>query len=163
MEEQPIDEEALWLDLEAALREAGRSFMEARHNEGEHLLADLQEELNLTVLFISHDLNVVRHISDRVIVMYLGAVVESGTTREVFDHPYHPYTQVLMKASPSLDMDQRTTQSAIEGDPPSPVHLPDGCCFHPRCKFCQQRCKEETPQLTTLPDGRQVACHFPLE
>ena len=127
-----------------------------------NLLADLQEELNLTVLFISHDLNVVRHISTRVIVMYLGSVVESGTTQEVFDHPYHPYTQVLMKASPSLDMDQRSTQSAIEGDPPSPVHLPSGCCFHPRCRYCLQRCKEETPQLTRLADGRQVACHFPL-
>ena len=120
------------------------------------------EELNLTVLFISHDLNVVRHISTRVIVMDLGSVVESGTTQEVFDHPYHPYTQVLMKASPSLDMDQRSTQSAIEGDPPSPVHLPSGCCFHPRCRYCRQRCKEETPQLTRLADGRQVACHFPL-
>ncbi|WP_186566339.1 ABC transporter ATP-binding protein [Lawsonibacter celer] len=127
-----------------------------------NLLADLQEELNLTVLFISHDLQVVRHISDRVIVMYLGAIVESGKTEDVFDRPHHPYTDVLMKAAPSLDVDARTKEYAIEGDPPSPISIPSGCKFHPRCTRCQERCRTEQPALTTLPDGRQIACHFPL-
>ena len=127
-----------------------------------NLLAELQEKLKLTVLFISHDLNVVRHISDRVIVMYLGSIVESGKTSDVFDAPHHPYTEVLMNASPSLNMDTRSDESVIEGDPPSPIHIPDGCCFHPRCKFCQEKCKTVKPELTTLPDGRQIACHYPL-
>ena len=127
-----------------------------------NLLAELQEKLKLTVLFISHDLNVVRHISDRVIVMYLGSIVESGKTKDVFDAPHHPYTDVLMHASPSLDMDTRTDESVIEGDPPSPINIPAGCCFHPRCKYCQEKCKTVKPELTTLPDGRQIACHYPL-
>lgn len=127
-----------------------------------NLLADLQEELNLTVLFISHDLHVVRHISDRVVVMYLGSIVESGKTEEVFDHPHHPYTHVLMKAVPSLDVDARSEEYAIEGDPPNPIHTPTGCKFHPRCTFCQEKCKVEQPELVTLPDGRQIACHYPL-
>ncbi len=127
-----------------------------------NLLAELQEELNLTTLFISHDLNVVRHISDRVVVMYLGSIVESGVTKDVFDRPHHPYTSVLMQASPALDVDKRSEESVIEGDPPSPIHLPQGCCFHPRCKFCKEKCRTEKPALTTLPDGRQIACHYPL-
>ena len=128
-----------------------------------NLMADLQERLNLTVLFISHDLHVVRHISDRVVVMYLGSILESGRTQEVFDRPHHPYTDVLMKAVPSLDVDAaRTEESAIEGDPPSPIHIPAGCKFHPRCAHCREKCRTEQPELTTLPDGRQIACHYPL-
>lgn len=127
-----------------------------------NLLADLQEELNLTVLFISHDLHVVRHISDRVVVMYLGSIVESGKTEDVFDHPHHPYTRVLMKAVPSLDVDARSEEYAIEGDPPNPIHTPTGCKFHPRCTYCQEKCKMEQPELVTLPNGRQIACHYPL-
>ena len=127
-----------------------------------NLLAELQEKLKLTTLFISHDLNVVRHISDRVIVMYLGSIVESGKTSEVFDAPHHPYTGVLMSAAPSLDVDTRTEASVIEGDPPSPIHIPNGCCFHPRCKYCQEKCRREKPELCELPGGRQIACHYPL-
>ena len=127
-----------------------------------NLLMDLQRDMGLTYMFITHDLSVVRHISDRVIVMYLGSIVESGKTKDVFDAPHHPYTDVLMHASPSLDMDTRTDESVIEGDPPSPINIPAGCCFHPRCKYCQEKCKTVKPELTTLPDGRQIACHYPL-
>ena len=127
-----------------------------------NLMADLQEKLNLTILFISHDLHVVRHISDRVVVMYLGSIVESGKTEDVFDRPHHPYTNVLMKAVPSLNVDARSEEYAIEGDPPSPIHIPSGCRFHPRCTFCQEKCRTEQPELVTLPDGRQIACHYPL-
>jgi len=127
-----------------------------------NLLADLQEQLNLTVLFISHDLNVVRHISDRVVVMYLGSIVECGKTEDVFDKPHHPYTDVLTKASPSLDVDARTDEYTIEGDPPSPINIPTGCKFHPRCTHCQEKCRTEEPPLVTLENGRQIACHYPL-
>lgn len=127
-----------------------------------NLLKKLQKELNLTVLFISHDLNVIRYISDRVIVMYLGSVVEEGRTEDVFLKPLHPYAEVLTKAVPELDPKVRSRESAIEGDLPSPIDLPEGCRFHPRCKYCQEKCRTERPLLVETDGGRRVACHFPL-
>ncbi|MDO4332282.1 MAG: ATP-binding cassette domain-containing protein [Eubacteriales bacterium] len=127
-----------------------------------NLLKKLQKELNLTVLFISHDLNVIRYISDRVIVMYLGSVVEEGRTEDVFLKPLHPYAEVLTKAVPELDPKVRSRESAIEGDLPSPIDLPEGCRFHPRCKYCQEKCRTERPLLAETDGGRRVACHYPL-
>lgn len=128
-----------------------------------NLLGDLQRSLNLTILFISHDLRVVKYITHRVAVMYLGGIVELGKTNEVFDHPYHPYTQVLTKAAPLLDPTNRTREYAIEGEPPSPINMPSGCRFNPRCPFCQEICTKEVPELREVAPGRHVACHFPLQ
>ena len=128
-----------------------------------NLLGDLQQELGLTILFISHDLRVVRHITHRVAVMYLGHVMELGPTAALFDHPLHPYTLVLTKAAPVMDPLHRTREYAIEGETPSPIHMPSGCRFHPRCPYCTDRCKEEMPELREVAPGRFVACHRPLE
>ncbi len=127
-----------------------------------NLLADLQRRLNLSVLFISHDLRLVRYITRRVMVMYLGTLVEVGATRELFDTPLHPYTQVLTKAAPKLDPRNRGTDYVIEGELPSPVNLPSGCAFHPRCARCAEICQREQPALREVLPGRFVACHRPL-
>ena len=127
-----------------------------------NLLGDLQKKLNLTILFISHDLRVVRHITHRVAVMYLGSVMELGPTEEIFEHPYHPYTAVLTKAAPVLNPLNRSRKYVIEGETPSPINMPDGCRFHPRCPYCTDRCKTEKPQLREIAPGRFVACHRPL-
>jgi len=122
-----------------------------------NLLVDLKEKFNLTVLFISHDLNVVKHIAERIVVMYLGSIVEMGDTADVFENPYHPYTEVLLNAIPDLNPEKRTLEYVIEGELPSPTDLPKGCKFHPRCSRCQNICKK------ILKCGRQIACHFPLK
>ena len=127
-----------------------------------NLLSQLQRELNLTVLFISHDLRVVRHITHRVMVMYLGSNVEVGPTGEIFSHPAHPYTQVLTKAAPKLDPLNRQREYAIEGEPPSPINTPSGCKFHPRCPYCTDRCRQEEPALREIAPGHLCACHYPL-
>ncbi len=127
-----------------------------------NLLAQLQKELELTVLFISHDLRVVRHITHRVMVMYLGGNVEVGPTEEIFTRPAHPYTQVLTKAAPKLDPLNRRRDYAIEGEPPSPINTPTGCRFHPRCPFCTDKCRTEVPALAEIAPGRLCACHYPL-
>lgn len=127
-----------------------------------NLLAQLQRELELTVLFISHDLRVVRHITHRVMVMYLGSNVEVGPTEAIFQHPAHPYTQVLTKAAPKLDPLNRQRDYAIEGEPPSPIHTPTGCKFHPRCPYCTDKCRSEVPQLKEIAPGHLCACHYPL-
>ena len=127
-----------------------------------NLLSHLQQELDLTILFISHDLRVVRHITHRVMVMYLGSNVEIGPTEEIFDHPAHPYTQVLTKAAPKLNPLDRQRDYAIEGEPPSPINTPSGCKFHPRCPYCTEECKTVVPELREIAPGRLCACHHPL-
>lgn len=127
-----------------------------------NLLAELQKSLDLTILFISHDLRVVRYITHRIVVMYLGSVVEQGPTEEVFCYPLHPYTEVLTKAAPPLDPLSKTKEYAITGEPPSPIDTPEGCSFHPRCTRCMEKCKKETPKLWEVLPGRFVACHYPL-
>jgi oligopeptide/dipeptide ABC transporter ATP-binding protein len=128
-----------------------------------NLLGDLQEQLGLTILFISHDLRVVRHITHRVAVMYLGSVMELAETEALFKHPLHPYTSVLTKAAPVMNPLQRSHEDAIEGETPSPINMPSGCRFHPRCPYCTECCKTEAPQLREIAPGRFVACHHPLD
>ncbi len=127
-----------------------------------NLLSNLQKSLGLTLLFISHDLRVVRHITHRVAVMYLGGIVELGATEAVFRQPFHPYTSILIKAAPVLDPTQRRTDYAITGEPPSPIDVPQGCRFHPRCVHGKERCRRELPPLREVAPGRFAACHFPL-
>ncbi len=123
-----------------------------------NLLADLQEEFDLAYLFISHDLSVVKHIADEVIVMYLGHPVEQGAREAVFANPQHPYTQALLSATPKADPTQRRQRIKLTGELPSPLNPPDGCTFHPRCPFANERCRGEAPAM--LPSqGSTVACH----
>jgi len=127
-----------------------------------NLLYSLQRRLDLSLLFISHDLRVVRHITHRAAVMYLGKVVELGATEAIFSRPLHPYTMVLMKAAPVLDPRNRVREYVIEGEPPSPIDLPSGCPFHPRCSNCRDICSKKEPGLSESTGGHFVACHFPL-
>jgi peptide/nickel transport system ATP-binding protein len=131
-----------------------------------NLLSDLKQSLNLTYVFISHDLNVVEYMSDRVMVMYLGRVVEAGPVAEIYRHPRHPYTQALFASKPTLDPDRRTTEMPLTGDPPNPINPPSGCRFRTRCHFAQPRCAERAPALTAPFDDATdpthvVACHIP--
>ncbi len=128
-----------------------------------NLLMKLQRELGLTYLFIAHGLNVVRHISDRVGVMYLGKMVEVSTTDELFKHPLHPYTAALLSAIPRAEIGRKRERIVLQGDVPSPANPPSGCRFHTRCPFAKERCKTEEPPLRRVTDDRLVACHFPLE
>jgi oligopeptide transport system ATP-binding protein len=125
-----------------------------------NLLAQLVREMTLTLIFIAHDLSVVKHISDRVAVMYLGKIVELGRAADVIEHPRHPYTQALVSAIPRTDPDTERFRQRIvlAGDPPSPLHPPAGCAFHPRCPFAQEQCRLAVPALAPLADGREVAC-----
>ena len=126
-----------------------------------NLLTKLQDELKLTYLFISHNLGVVRHLSQRVVVMYLGRVVEEAPTGALFDEPLHPYTQALIRAVPEIDPDKAgETTAAVEGDLPNPIHPPSGCHFHPRCRFAMDVCRIEYPHLREVAQGRAVACHL---
>ena len=128
-----------------------------------NLLIDLKASLNLTMLFISHDLRVIRYISDRVVVMYLGSIVEMGEAETLFEHPRHPYTDILMKAAPAVDPDSHGREYAIQGETPSPLNIPSGCRFHPRCPYAQEKCRQEAPVLRDIGDGHCVACHFMLQ
>jgi oligopeptide/dipeptide ABC transporter ATP-binding protein len=124
-----------------------------------NLFARLQDELGLTYVFISHDLSVIRHVSQRVFVMYLGRIVESGPTDELFSTPRHPYTRGLLDAVPSVDPDERGQERTIAGDVPNPIDPPSGCTFHPRCPLATDRCKSEAPALRKTVAGGAVACH----
>ncbi|MFK7994939.1 MAG: ABC transporter ATP-binding protein [Granulosicoccus sp.] len=126
-----------------------------------NLLVDLQERFNLAYLFISHDLSVVRHMADDIMVMYLGRVVESGSAEAVFSSPRHPYTQALLSATPVADPRREQKRIRLEGELPSPLNPPDGCAFNPRCWKSEARCAATTPALEQL-DGHKVACYFPL-
>ncbi len=126
-----------------------------------NLLQRLQEELNLTYLFVAHDLSVVEHISDRVAVMYVGHLVESAPTKLLYTSPKHPYTEALLSAVPKPDPRQRGEPIILEGDVANPANPPSGCYFHPRCKYSDgARCVNETPELRELDSGHTVRCHF---
>jgi peptide/nickel transport system ATP-binding protein len=125
-----------------------------------NLLKNLQKEFNLTYLFISHDLAVVRHICDRVAVMYLGKIVELAFSKELFDNLKHPYTEALMSAVPVPDPDYRVKRILLEGDVPSPVNPPPGCSFHPRCRYAKEICRTEVPVFCDLGNEHFAACHF---
>lgn len=124
-----------------------------------NLFMDLREEFGLTYLFISHDLSVVEHIADRVAIMYLGRIVESASTEEIFSAPKHPYTKALLAEAPRLDQRKRDF-APIEGEIPSPLDPPKGCFFNPRCPHAQDLCRQEQPGLETFGDGHSVACHY---
>jgi len=125
-----------------------------------NLLEDLQKEFGLTYLFIAHDLSVIRYISSRVAVMYLGKIVELADTDELFLNPKHPYTEALISAVPVPDPDYNTDRIRLEGDVPSPVNPPPGCYFHPRCRYAQKICKTDFPEYRDLGDMHFVGCHF---
>jgi peptide/nickel transport system ATP-binding protein len=124
-----------------------------------NLFMDLRQELGLTYLFISHDLGVVEHLSDRVVVMYLGRVIETAPVEELFGRPNHPYTQALLAEVPKMGA-RHKTYSAIQGEIPSPLHPPPGCHFHPRCPHAMPRCKVEAPQLKGIAIRHLSACHL---
>ena len=125
-----------------------------------NLLRRFQRERELAYIFISHDLGVVRHIAHRVLVMYLGCVVEEGESRELFAHPLHPYTRALLDSVPRMDSDGRPA-AALQGDVPSPADPPSGCLFHTRCPYAREVCAKEAPELRELGSGHKCACHFP--
>jgi len=125
-----------------------------------NLMKDLQGRFGLTYLFVSHNISVIRHISDRVAVMYLGKIVELGGKAALFARPAHPYTRALLAAVPSLDPRRRRAEVVLEGDVPSPVNPPPGCRFHTRCRYAMPRCANEEPVFHPLDDGRLAACHL---
>ncbi len=125
-----------------------------------NLLLKLQEEFRLTYLFISHDLRIVRHISDRVAVMYLGKIAELSESEELYKNPLHPYTQVLLSAIPIVDPETKKKRIVLPGDVPSPIDPPSGCRFHTRCPIAVERCKKEEPVLRDIGRGHMVACHL---
>lgn len=124
-----------------------------------NLISQLQRDFNITYLFIAHGLNVVKYISDRVGVMYLGSIVELAASEELYHRPLHPYTQSLISAIPDTDVDNRRQRIILEGDVPSPSHLPTGCPFHTRCRFCKEICENTAPTFREVEAGHFVACH----
>jgi len=129
-----------------------------------NLLKDLQDATGVSYLFISHDLSVVEHVSDRLIVMYLGRIVETGRSEDIWQQPAHPYTQALLNAAPLADpkLARQRTRHVLQGELPSPLNPPPGCAFNTRCPFARERCRQERPILRTLVCGRKVACHYDL-
>lgn len=125
-----------------------------------NLMKDLQVEQNLSYLFISHDLSVVRYLCDYVVVMYLGKIVEMTSKEELFDHPVHPYTKALLSAIPTPDVHKKVERIVLAGEVPSPFNPPTGCVFHPRCAYCTDTCKLDSPALREFRDGHNVACHY---
>ena len=127
-----------------------------------NLMADLQDELNISYLIISHNLPVVRHVSDKIAIMYLGRFVEQGNAEAIFNRPGHPYTKALLEGVPQPDPDKRREIVSIEGEVPSLADRPTGCEFHTRCNYAQSLCKQEKPTLQKLGSNQYVRCHFPL-
>ncbi len=127
-----------------------------------NLMNELQQQFGLSYLIVTHNLPVIRHVSDRLAIMYLGRLVEQGSTRSVFARPAHPYTHALLAAVPQPDPDRRREQLELQGEIPSLRRRPSGCEFHTRCIHAQARCRVEAPGPTSLGDGREVRCHFPL-
>ena len=127
-----------------------------------NLMKKMQQKRNLTYLFISHDLSVVRHVSDRVAVMYLGSVVEIADKQDLYGAPLHPYTRALLSAIPIPDANRKRNRIILEGDVPNAYNPPSGCKFHTRCPYATDRCREEVPALRDMDGGHSVACHFPL-
>jgi oligopeptide transport system ATP-binding protein len=125
-----------------------------------NLLISLQEERGLTYLFVTHDLDVAKHISQRTAVLYLGRVVEYAPTAEIFSEPLHPYTQALVKAAPKLTTHRKTIKPALTGDIPNAIERPSGCHFHPRCPMAMPICSQQEPRLLQISDSRTVACHL---
>ncbi|TCR71408.1 peptide/nickel transport system ATP-binding protein/oligopeptide transport system ATP-binding protein [Rhizobium sp. BK376] len=125
-----------------------------------NLMQDLQEQKGFSFLFIAHDLAVVRHIADRVAVMYLGRIVEIGPKKSVYGARQHPYTQALLSAAPEPDPDKKSRRIILEGDVPSPTNMPSGCAFHTRCPLAKDICRTERPPLTEVAPGQRAACHF---
>jgi peptide/nickel transport system ATP-binding protein len=125
-----------------------------------NLLVDLKEKFGLTYIFISHDLNVVQYISDRVLVMYLGEVVEMGPVDAIYDRPAHPYTQALLASRPAMDPGKRMMEPPLTGDPPNPINPPSGCRFRTRCPFAEAVCADRKPIAADLGDGHLAACHM---
>jgi peptide/nickel transport system ATP-binding protein len=123
-----------------------------------NLLLDLKEAFGLTYIFISHDLNVVRFMADRVMVMYLGKVAEIGSSAAIFERPAHPYTAALLDSMPAMDPDNRTQEAPLSGDPPNPINPPPGCRFHTRCRYAEAACSSTAPDLAQLDAGQQAAC-----
>lgn len=125
-----------------------------------NLFIELQEKLGLTYLFISHDLRVVKHISDRVAVMYLGKIIELAASKELYENPLHPYTKVLISSVPVADPRRKRETAILKGDVPSPINPPEGCAFHPRCPIAVAKCSREEPELRDAGGGHMVACHL---
>jgi len=125
-----------------------------------NLMEELQEKFGLTYLFISHDLSMVRHISDHVAVMYLGKIVEISGKKELYQNPLHPYTQALLSAVPVMDPDHKSKRIILRGDVPSPANPPQGCNFNPRCIYAEEHCRVEEPELRDVGSGHQVSCHL---
>ncbi len=125
-----------------------------------NLLLDLKDEFDLSYIFITHDLSVVRHVSDRVVVMYLGQVVENAPNKAIFSAPRHPYTQSLLSAVPRADPRRKRQRITFPGDVPKPSNPPSGCRFHTRCPLAEERCKREVPAAHVFADGHTVACHL---
>lgn len=123
-----------------------------------NLMMDLQDELKLAYVFISHDLSVVEHIADKVMVMYLGKVVEYGSAEQIFSAPQHPYTRALLSSTPRIDPEHRIEKIRLSGELPSPLNPPSGCAFNTRCQFANDRCRVETPELIAREDHAKVAC-----
>jgi oligopeptide/dipeptide ABC transporter ATP-binding protein len=124
-----------------------------------NLLVQIRERMGLTILFISHDLSVVRHLCDTVAVMYLGKIVEMAENDHLFEHPAHPYTEALLSAIPIPHPGLRRERILLKGDPPSPIDLPSGCRFHPRCHAAESICTKKDPEFLPLREGQNVACH----
>ena len=130
------------------------------YDDAKELIQELKKKKHLTYMFISHDLSVVKYISDRIAVMYLGRIVEIAEKNELYNNPQHPYTKALLSAIPIPDVDNKMKREILTGDVPSPLNPPSGCYFHTRCKYATERCKTECPALHDVGNGHMVACHL---